>query len=237
VCFRLFKKILSFFRFSNIKDEKQVKSKKHTAAPRNKITSTRIGELGEYKINLQLNQLPKECKYLSDIMIQNHYHKSKTGYSQIDHVVISPYGLFVIETKNYGGEIKGNRRDEKWTVSNQPPMYNPIRQNYGHIKALQNILFDFKKLTFVSMISFTGRCQLSVDPELRKIESNELVVYDFKLNDYIERKLSHWKVKGTQPTLSEQDITRIHETIHKANITDPKIRKLHIEKAKNAIKD
>jgi hypothetical protein len=49
------------------------------------IDSSRIGELGEYKINKQLDQLPKDTKYLSDIMIKN--SKSRTGYSQIDHVV------------------------------------------------------------------------------------------------------------------------------------------------------
>ncbi|WP_405083567.1 nuclease-related domain-containing protein [Paenibacillus psychroresistens] len=62
-----------------------------------KVKPTRIGELGEYKINIQLDQLPKDCTYLSDIMIKN--SKSKTGYSQIDHIVISPYVSLLLKRK------------------------------------------------------------------------------------------------------------------------------------------
>lgn len=228
------KKLLSFFKSSNKQNEKNVNSKNQGKTPPRKIESTRIGELGEYKINIQLDQLPKECKYLSDIMILN--PKSKTGYSQIDHVVFSPFGLFVIETKNYNGEIKGKRNDKIWIVSNRFKMYNPLRQNYGHVKVLEEILSDFKNLTFVSIVTFTMRCRFSVDPDLRKIESNQLIIYDVELSDYIKRKFSRWNAEGTQPTLSQQDTTTIYETVHKSNITDPNIRRLHIEKVKDTHK-
>ncbi|WP_049894743.1 nuclease-related domain-containing protein [Paenibacillus antibioticophila] len=96
------------------------------------VESTRIGELGEHKINIQLDQLPRECKSLSDLLIPN--NKSRTGFSQIDHVVISPYCLFVIETKNYNGEIKGKRTDQQWSVSNRFKMYNPLKQKLTRLK-------------------------------------------------------------------------------------------------------
>lgn len=56
----------------------------------------------------------------------------------IDHVVISKYGVFVIETKNYRGWIIGNEKSEYWTqviYKRKERLYNPIKQNYGHIKA------------------------------------------------------------------------------------------------------
>lgn len=37
------------------------------------------------------------------------------GTTQIDHIVVSPYGIFVIETKAYGGWIFGDRRQKQWT--------------------------------------------------------------------------------------------------------------------------
>jgi hypothetical protein len=130
----MFKKILAIFKRSSVvpksKPKKSSKSLK-------KVESIRIGELGEYKINIQLDQLPKDCKYLSDLLVPN--SKSRTGYSQIDHLVISPYGLFVIETKNYSGEIKGKRNDNNWLVNNRFKMFNPLRQNYGHMKAIESI--------------------------------------------------------------------------------------------------
>src|SRR5690349_20104060 len=80
-----------------------------------RVSANRIGQLGEYKINIQLEQFPKDWQQLDDLLIEN--QKSKSGYSQIDHIVITPYGLFVIETKNYAGRIIGKKRDKKWTVN------------------------------------------------------------------------------------------------------------------------
>ncbi|MFD0680338.1 MULTISPECIES: nuclease-related domain-containing protein [unclassified Paenibacillus] len=224
----MLKKILDFFMPSSKKEVKKTSTKQHKK-PNRKIESTRIGELGELKINIQLDQLPKVCKYLSDILIVN--SKSKTGYSQTDHVAITPYGLFIIETKNYNGEIKGNKNDKYWTVSNRFKMYNPFMQNYGHIKKLEQILSEFKPLTFISMISFTMRCRFSVDPELRKIHSNDLIVYDVELLEFIQRKLLRFKAESPEPTLGESQINRIYEIIQNANITDPMIRNEHNKKA------
>lgn len=56
------------------------------------------GKLGEYKVS---SLLPKQLKpptyqVLNDITIL-----SQNGTTQIDHIVVSPYGIFVIETKNF----------------------------------------------------------------------------------------------------------------------------------------
>jgi hypothetical protein len=223
----MFKKLLSFFK---TKDSNIQQSKPEASKQKSKVTSTRIGELGEHKINIQLDQLPKSCKYISDIMILN--AKSRSGYSQIDHVIISPYGLFVIETKNYSGEIKGERKDKQWTVNKRFKLYNPLFQNYGHIKALENILHGYKKLKFLSMISFTMRCRFSIDPNLRKIHSDELIVYDVELSEFIQRKLLRLETENTEPLLTEKDINSIYEMINNANITNLAIREEHINRAK-----
>lgn len=41
--------------------------------------------------------------------------KTDKGSTQIDHIVVSKYGVFAIETKNYRGEIYGDDNREKWT--------------------------------------------------------------------------------------------------------------------------
>ena len=55
------------------------------------------GFMGEFWVKLELRKLPKD-KYvvLNDIMI-----KDEKGTHQIDHLVISKFGIFVIEMKNY----------------------------------------------------------------------------------------------------------------------------------------
>ncbi len=222
----MFKKLLEIFKTKE--KSPQQTTKKKPSKP--KVESTRIGELGEHKINIQMDQLPKDCRHLHDLLIPN--SKSKTGYSQVDHVVVSPYGIFVIETKNYNGEIKGARGDKQWSVSNRFKMYNPIMQNYGHIKALEALLPSNPNLRFISMVSFTMRCRFSIDPELRKIQSDELIVYDVELSEFIERKLLRLKAEEA-PALSAEEVKRTYERIRQANIEDLVVRRQHVERIRS----
>ncbi|PWV98527.1 nuclease-like protein [Paenibacillus cellulosilyticus] len=222
--------------FKNEPSKKKASTSINTAGAKKKpsqkkVEAGRIGEIGEYKINIQLDQLPKDCTYLSDLLLPN--SKSRTGYSQIDHLVISPFGLFVIETKNYNGEIKGTRSDKYWSVSNRFKMYNPLMQNYGHIKALEAQLGEYKSAKYISMISFTMRCRFSIDPELRKIHSDELIVYDVELSEFINRKILRLKAELPAEIFSGDDTRRIYEKINNINIVDPQIRAEHVHKMKS----
>lgn len=190
-----------------------------------RVTAERIGELGEYKINIQLDQLPKEYRYLSDLLVIN--PKAKSGYSQIDHVVITPYSIFVIETKNYQGTIYGGKERKTWLVNGKFKMMNPFVQNYGHIQALKSFIDEKHHDLFISMVSFTKRCTFKVDLDYRKIASNELIVYDIELSEFIQRKVSVMKIHHKEPLLTESDILTIFNAFSTANITDPKAREDH----------
>lgn len=195
------------------------------------VTSLRIGDLGEYKINIQLDQLPKECRYLKDILIANTYAKS--GYSQIDHVVITPYAIFVIETKNYSGTIYGDRNRKKWSVNGKFPMLNPFNQNYGHIEAIKSVLENWDKTQYVSIVSFNKKCTFKVNEELRNIQSNDLIVYDTEFSEFITRKINILKIQHPKPILSNEDIQDIYNILDSANITDSQIRDMHVNKLKS----
>ncbi|MDR9855655.1 nuclease-related domain-containing protein [Paenibacillus sp. VCA1] len=228
----MLKKLMSMLKSSETPKNKPAQAKSNVkssgSSTKTKVQPTRIGELGEHKINIQLDQLPKGCKYLSDLLVAN--PKSRTGYSQIDHVVITPQGLFVIETKNYTGEIKGTRENKSWTVSNRYKMYNPFMQNYGHIQAIKSLLPDYQSSRYISLVSFTMRCRFSVDPELRKIQSDELIVYDVELSEYIQRKINRIQAEKVDAVLTDSDIQKIYQALSDANITDPRIRAEHVEK-------
>ncbi|CDO02946.1 Nuclease-related domain protein [Oceanobacillus picturae] len=191
----------------------------------NQRVATRKGEIGEHKIDIQLSQLPKEYKYLNDIMIEN--PKSISGYSQIDHLVITPYGIFVIETKNYQGTIYGGKNRKTWLVNGKFKMLSPIVQNYGHIEALKKYVDEQYHNKFFSIVSFTKRCTLKIDSELRDIHSDELVIYDLYLSESIQRKVSINKLKFKEALLTEQDQSAVYKEFTEANITDPKIREMH----------
>lgn len=191
----------------------------------NRVTAERKGELGEYKINIQLDQLPMEYRYLSDLQVEN--PKAKSGYSQIDHVVLTPYGIFVIETKNYQGTIYGGKERKTWLVNGKFKMMNPFVQNYGHIQALKFFIDEKYHDLFISMVSFTKRCTFKVDLDYREIASNEIIVYDIELSKFIHRKVSVLKIHHKEPRLTEIDISTIFNAFSKANITDPNAREDH----------
>lgn len=197
----------------------------------NEKWANRKGELGEYKINIQLDQFPKNYKHISDLMIKNTY--SSTGYSQIDHLMITPHGIFVIETKNYQGTIYGGKNRKTWLVNGKFKIMSPLVQNYGHIEAIKNFIDLKYHELLISIVSFTKRCTFKIDEELRKIQSNELVVYDIELTEFINRKVAVNKLIHKESILSNQDIESIYNTLVNANIPDPEIRKQHVENIKN----
>ncbi|WP_102027760.1 nuclease-related domain-containing protein [Salirhabdus sp. Marseille-P4669] len=214
---------------------KDSKKSNHASNSRKKINNERIasrkGELGEYKINIELDQLPKDYKYLSDVMIEN--PKAKTGYSQIDHIVLSPYGIFVIETKNYQGTVYGGKDRKTWSVNGKFNMMNPFHQNYGHIQALKKYVDARFHDYFISLVSFTRRCTFKVEVDLRKITSNELIIYDLELSEFINRKVrSQKRLYNNIPLFTEEDIANIYDALSNVNIKDAQTRELHVKELK-----
>lgn len=83
---------------------------------------------------------------------------SNSKTSQIDHVVVSRYGIFVIETKNYKGLIDINENTGYWTQSfsrNSYEFYSPIKQNNGHISSMKYLLKN-KDYPYFNIVSFVG---------------------------------------------------------------------------------
>ncbi len=80
------------------------------------------------------------------------------GTTQIDHVFLSRYGIFVVETKNMNGWIFGSERNAQWTQKLYKRTFrfqNPLRQNYKHLKALEAIL-GISPEHLHSVITFVG---------------------------------------------------------------------------------
>lgn len=218
--------LLNLFK-KKTREQEPVKEKNKPTNKSSAEVATRKGEIGEYKIDIQLSQLPKEYLYINDLMIEN--PKSMTGYSQIDHLVISPYGIFVIETKNYQGTIYGGKNRKTWLVNGKFKMLSPLVQNYGHIEALKKYIDTIYYDKFISIVSFTKRCTLKIDLELRDIKSDEMVIYDIFLTETIQRKVSMTKLKHKEPLLREIDCQKIYDIFMKENILNPEIRKKHNE--------
>ena len=81
------------------------------------------------------------------------------GTTQIDHIFVSRFGIFVVETKNMKGVIAGEKTEKQWTQlfsSISFSFQNPLHQNYKHVKALEALL-DVPPKVVRSVVVFVGQ--------------------------------------------------------------------------------
>ena len=195
---------------------KQKQSVVHDEGEKEKVDK-RKGDIGEYTINLNISRLGKEYKQLDNLML---WINGKT--TEIDHVVVSPTGIFAIETKNRAGYIYGSENQREWTqVFNKNSKYkfpNPIWQNNYHIRALKQNLPDYKHADYFSIIAFTRRANLKAVPKSK--DFSYYVVFNSDVEDTI-------RVKRNNNCLSEAEVVKIYKILQERNITDPVIREKH----------
>ncbi len=117
------------------------------------------GSEGEIATTKALRRLPSWYYVCPDVVITNGSHKA-----QLDHVVVGPNGVFVVETKNHMGVIKGDDNDhavlqKKKTSSGSHyarRFYSPMRQVNTHTRVLHRFLeqngfpIDVKGIVFFS---------------------------------------------------------------------------------------
>ena len=83
------------------------------------------------------------------------------GTTQIDHVFVSRFGIFVVETKHMKGWIFGGEHQPRWTqriYRKTVSFQNPLQQNRKHVKALEALL-DLPENAIHSVVVFTGDCR------------------------------------------------------------------------------
>ncbi len=120
------------------------------------------GKAGEVMVNAANNIRLDKSVYTSlpDVTL-----KMNNGTTtQIDHIIISKFGIFVIETKNMKGWIFGSKESKKWTQNiygKKHSFQNPLHQNYKHTKAIEEILGDTKNIH--SIVTFVGECEFRTD--------------------------------------------------------------------------
>lgn len=120
------------------------------------------GILGEFIVNLSARLFLDKEKYH---LIKNVTLPTKDGSTQIDHIIVSKYGVFVIETKNMKGWIFGSPNQKMWTqkiYKHSSKFQNPLDQNYKHVKTLESLLSLEKEQVF-SVVVFVGSSKFKTD--------------------------------------------------------------------------
>lgn len=176
-----------------------------------------IGLMGEFWVKQELKKLNDEYLIINNLMLETSDNKTH----QIDHVIISKYGIFVIETKQINGYIIGNDYHNNWIVKVGKRTYymnNPVHQNYGHIESLKEIL-KLSDECFVSIVCIPSRAKLKIKSD------NVLRIYNLlnRINEYKEVVIENPK--------------SIYESLLKLNITDISARKEHVKNIKKLKKE
>lgn len=183
------------------------------------------GNVGELAVKKKLKKLnSKKYLVLNNITLRN--YGGNTSATQIDHIVVSIYGIYVIETKNYKGIIYGSENGKNWTYNiygNKYKFMNPINQNYAHIKAIKNVIGkEYKNIPYYSIIAFSKESKVNVDASRANICKIPKVSKVIKSESYDE-------------ILSYEDILYIKEKLENAQIDLSKRR--HIREVKKAIRN
>jgi hypothetical protein len=150
-------------------------------------------------------------------------------YSEIDLIAIHFSGIYVIEVKNYSGPVTGKDEDEYWKpyvqdVDNnnqqsykqnfaikgfsQYGLYNPIKQNEGHIQSLVALVPN----SYINKVIFSDTMLIgpSMHPKI------------FSMSGFVD-----FLKKTTSQKYNAYDLTKIKESILKVKVTDPGALSLH----------
>lgn len=105
--------------------------------------------------------LPPDYHLLNHVTLQ-----LSDGTTQIDHILVSRFGVFVIETKDYRGWIFAGAQDRYWTqlfFRAKFRFQNPIRQNYRHVCAVRELLDFLDPEAIQSAVVFTEKAEFKTD--------------------------------------------------------------------------
>jgi len=138
---------------------------------------------------------------------KNDYHLIKNvtipvfgGTTQIDHIIVSRYGVFVVETKNMKGWIFGGEHQKAWTqqiYKSRHKFQNPLHQNYKHTKTLE-LTLGLEPEKLFSVVVFVGASSF-------KTEMPENVTEGGGYIRYIRSK--------TKVLLSEQEVQQVIQQV------------------------
>ncbi len=144
--------LIGFFIFIKTRDRKMLKT----------VTEHNRGTRSERDLVLKL------LKYgmPAGIIFHDLYVKKQSGgFSQIDLVAVTDFGIIVFEVKDYSGWLYGTGNQQQWTKvlaygKQKYRFYNPILQNSKHVTELKKQLIRYENLPFYSIVVFYGNCVL-----------------------------------------------------------------------------
>ena len=165
---------------------------------------------------------PESWHLLNNVTLQ-----LEDGTTQIDHVLVSRFGVFVIETKHYKGWIFGDEKSKQWTqviFKRKHRFQNPLHQNYKHLRAVQTQLDFLPPEHVIGVVVFTGDAEFKSSQPTGVYSLEELLPY---LSGFDQVHLSENRMQFCVGRLecNRLALTRETDIEHVANIEARRNRK------------
>jgi len=180
------------------------------------------GLIGEMLVNFSANVRLDKQKYH---LIKNVTLPTEDGTTQIDHIIVSEFGVFVIETKNMKGWIYGGEKQKTWTqkiYKHTTKFQNPLYQNYKHVKTIESAL-GIEHSKIFSVIVFVGDSTF-------KTEMPDNVTYSGGFIRYIKSK--------TDKIISQEEVKKIVSMIESGRLSRTlKTHREHVKHVQNIVKE
>lgn len=169
------------------------------------------GVVDETVLTLMLKSLPEE-EY---IVLNNVILPTDEGDAQIDHIVLSLYGIFVIKVKNVQGQVTGSDSSKKWSqdiYGKKSRFQNPIHQNKNHIKALGKRLRLPDKY-FIPMVVFSAKTDLQVNTNYLVLDTTQVksTIQEFKKERLMRLEIERYKKTISQGNITSLNVRRTFE--------------------------
>lgn len=180
------------------------------------------GEWGERCVAQFLENRVSESR-----IYQNVYVPQGERTSELDVVAADRTGVYVFESKAYGGKIYGRADAMKWTQylgGKRSDFYNPVRQNANHCRALAKAL-QVPINEIISIIVFENRADLS---KVDRPEGGGCFVCGRKQLPQILREARG----GERTVFSPEKLEEICRALEKWSHADAETRSRHIRQAR-----
>ncbi len=170
-------------------------------------------------------------------ILNNCYFRTRNSLTQIDHVLLCKWGIYVIETKSHNGKIRTEGREWiQFYGDKVVRFHSPILQNARHREAIVKILqrrSAFRNLPVKSLVVFTSRKVFFTKPQDGVLRLEELGPY-IKNGDRLPRKKQAITAKTGRVYLSKQKIASLEKLLKKYSKLNRKYRRSH-EKSVRAL--
>ena len=134
------------------------------------------GVVGEMLVHIIIKTRLDKKKYR---VLKNVVVPTVDGSTQIDHIIVSEYGVFVIETKNMSGWIFGGARQITWTQKTHGHtnrFQNPLHQHHKHVNTLKALL-ELSDQQLFSVFVFVGSSTFKTEMPENVTHGGDLIRY------------------------------------------------------------